>query len=88
MQTIPAQLAAIFRSAVKDAFAIDADPVIVPSGNEKFGDYQCNAAMGLAKTLAAAGQKTNPRRWRRRSRASCNWAASARSASLARGSSM
>ncbi len=29
--------------------------------NEKFGDYQSNAAMGLSKQLAAAGNKTNPR---------------------------
>ena len=27
------------------------DPLIQPSADEKFGDYQCNAAMGLAKKL-------------------------------------
>ena len=32
------------------------DPVIRPAGDPKFGDYQCNVAMSLAKTL-----KTKPR---------------------------
>ncbi len=27
------------------------DPMIAPSQDDKFGDYQCNAAMGLAKSL-------------------------------------
>ena len=62
MQTIPAQLDVIFRSAIREAFDIDADPIISPSQNPQFGDYQANCAMGLAKTLAATtGQKTNPR---------------------------
>ncbi|GAB4159596.1 MAG: arginine--tRNA ligase [Cyanobacteria bacterium J069] len=29
----------------------DADPVLVPASNPKFGDYQANGAMGLAKRL-------------------------------------
>jgi arginyl-tRNA synthetase len=62
MQTITAQLDAAFRSAITAAFGFDADPVIVPSANDKFGDYQANAAMGLAKEVASrTGQKTNPR---------------------------
>lgn len=41
---------------------MDADPLIGVSQNEKFGDYQSNAAMCLAKQIAEkTGQKTNPR---------------------------
>ena len=39
---------------VAESFAridIDGDPQIAASQDEKFGDYQCNAAMGLAKKL-------------------------------------
>src|SRR3954471_13563270 len=62
MSTIVSQLDSAFRAAIRAAFDIDADPLIGPSQNEKFGDYQSNAAMGLAKTLAEkTGQKTNPR---------------------------
>ena len=62
MQTITDQLDSRFRRAIESAFGIDADPILVPSANEKFGDYQANAAMSLAKTLTEkTGQKTNPR---------------------------
>lgn len=62
MQTIPTQLQQAFRSAIQSAFGIDADPMISVSQNEKFGDYQSNAAMGLARQVATqTGQKTNPR---------------------------
>ena len=33
---------------------VDADPMVRPAGNPKFGDYQANLAMGLAKRI---GQK-------------------------------
>jgi arginyl-tRNA synthetase len=56
MPSVPNQLDTHFRVAIKAAFNIDADPIVGPSQNEKFGDYQCNAAMGLAKQL-----KSNPR---------------------------
>ena len=49
----------IFSSALTQAFDIeltDLPPLVVPSSNAKFGDYQCNAALSLAKTL-----KQNPR---------------------------
>ncbi|MGC4032573.1 MAG: arginine--tRNA ligase [Tepidisphaeraceae bacterium] len=46
---------------LRDAFAhairglsvdlYDVEPAVVPSGNPQFGDYQCNAAMALAKKL-------------------------------------
>src|SRR5882757_9712311 len=62
MPTIVAQLDQAFRSAISAAFGFDADPLIAPAQNEKFGDYQANAAMGLAKLVAEkTGQKTNPR---------------------------
>lgn len=62
MQTTAAQLQVRFSQAIKNAFGLDADPLIGLSQNEKFGDYQSNAAMGLAKVVAErTGQKTNPR---------------------------
>jgi arginyl-tRNA synthetase len=60
--TITAQLDAAFRAAITAAFGLDADPLIGPSQNDKFGDYQSNAAMGLAKLVSEQTvQKTNPR---------------------------
>jgi arginyl-tRNA synthetase len=62
MPTIAAQLDRVFRDAIRAAFDLDADPLIGVAQNEKFGDYQSNAAMGLAKVLAErTGQKANPR---------------------------
>jgi arginyl-tRNA synthetase len=62
MQTISSQLDQAFQAAIQAAFAIDADPLIGVAQNEKFGDYQSNAAMGLAKQITEkTGQKTNPR---------------------------
>ena len=62
MQTIISELEAAFRNAITAAFDIDADPLIGVSQNQTFGDYQSNAAMGLAKRIAEkTGQKTNPR---------------------------
>ncbi|MEO6434838.1 MAG: arginine--tRNA ligase, partial [Tepidisphaeraceae bacterium] len=62
MPTILSQLDAAFRSAIQAAFGIDADPILAVSQNETFGDYQSNAAMGLAKQVVEkTGQKTSPR---------------------------
>ncbi len=62
MKTIQQLLESAFRAAISRAFSIDADPIVGPAQNEAFGDYQANAAMGLAKTIAAnTGEKTNPR---------------------------
>src|SRR5215203_1493614 len=62
MQTIVSQLDHAFRAAIQAAFGVDADPLISVAQNEKFGDYQSNAAMGLAKELGLkTGQKANPR---------------------------
>ena len=62
MQTIASQLEAAFCVAIRQAFGLDADPLIGLSQNQTFGDYQSNAAMGLAKRVGEqTGQKTNPR---------------------------
>ena len=62
MQSIADKLGAAFRAAIRAAWDIDADPLVVPAQNERFGDYQSNAAMGLAKLVAQrTGQKANPR---------------------------
>jgi arginyl-tRNA synthetase len=62
MQTITVQLSHAFRAAIAAALGFDADPLISVSQNPQFGDYQSNAAMGLAKQVAQnTGQKTNPR---------------------------
>ncbi|MDB5301108.1 MAG: arginyl-tRNA synthetase, partial [Phycisphaerales bacterium] len=62
MQTIVSQLDLAFRSAITAAFGVEADPLLGASQNEKFADYQSNAAMGLAKVVSEkTGQKTNPR---------------------------
>src|SRR2546421_347029 len=62
MQTIVRQLEAPFRAAIHAAFGFEADPMIAVAQNDKFGDYQANAAMGLAKQVAEkTGQKANPR---------------------------
>jgi arginyl-tRNA synthetase len=55
-------LESAFRAAIIAAFGVEADPLIAQSQNEKFGDYQSNAAMGLVKILAEkTGAKSNPR---------------------------
>jgi arginyl-tRNA synthetase len=61
--TIASQLDRAFRAAIHAAYGIDADPLVGPAQNEKFGDYQANAAMGLARTIGQGSgqQKTNPR---------------------------
>jgi len=48
-------LEAALRAAVASAFpgAADADPMVRPSADGRFGDYQANGAMGLAKRLGA-----------------------------------
>ncbi len=62
MPTITQQLETAFRAAIKAAFDLDAAPLIGASQNEKFGDYQSNAAMGLAKVVSdKTGQKTSPK---------------------------
>src|ERR1700722_4562029 len=62
MNTIAGQIDHAFRAAIIAAFGIDAAPLVSPAQNEKFGDYQANAAMGLAKIIAEKTEaKTSPR---------------------------
>lgn len=62
MKPIVHQLSDAFRAAIQSAFGFDADPVVTPAQNLAFGDYQCNAAMGLVKRVSeATGTKANPR---------------------------
>ncbi len=62
MQSIVSQLEAAFRLAILEAVGFEAEPLMAVSQNEKFGDYQSNAPMGLARLMAErTGQKTNPR---------------------------
>ena len=62
MPTILKQLETTFAQAIRTAFGFDADPALTLAQNEKFGDYQANVAMGLAKRLESeTGQKTTPR---------------------------
>ena len=48
-----ASLEAALRAAIASAFpeVADADPVVRPAGDPRFGDYQANGAMPLAKRL-------------------------------------
>lgn len=44
----------IFTTALVNAFGeefANIDPLVVPASNPKFGDYQCNIALPLAKSL-------------------------------------
>ncbi|XP_002403306.4 arginine--tRNA ligase, cytoplasmic [Ixodes scapularis] len=52
----------LFRQAVRAAFPDVEDPLVpvLPSSNEKFGDYQCNAAMPLSQALKKAGKPMSP----------------------------
>ncbi|XP_076319438.1 arginine--tRNA ligase-like protein isoform X2 [Tachypleus tridentatus] len=52
----------IFRQAVTEAFPEIEDPPVpvLPSNQEKFGDYQCNSAMPIAQLLKAKGRKCSP----------------------------
>ncbi|MBF2057797.1 MAG: arginine--tRNA ligase [Cyanobacterium sp. T60_A2020_053] len=48
------QLNDIFATAIEEAFGDEINviqPLIVPASNPKFGDYQCNSALPLAKQL-------------------------------------
>jgi arginyl-tRNA synthetase len=50
-ETLSAWAVAAFKSAFGDALTDTSAVGVVPSGNPQFGDYQCNAAMSLAKQL-------------------------------------
>jgi arginyl-tRNA synthetase len=62
MPSLTSILTRRFKEAIQSAFGVDADPLVGPAQNEKFGDYQANAAMSLAKVVAErTGEKANPR---------------------------
>lgn len=63
MININRRLQEIFGCAIKAAFPdLESPPLIVtPSQQPKFGDYQCNSAMGISQMLKAKDQKVNPR---------------------------
>jgi arginyl-tRNA synthetase len=84
MQTIVSQLEKIFRAAIAAAFDLDADPLLAVAQNEKHGDYQSNAAMGLAKVVSEkTGQKTNPRAVAEQIKAKLDLSAMAQDVSIA-----
>ena len=84
MQTLAHQIEQSFRVAIAAAFNFDADPIITPAQNQTFGDYQSNAAMGLAKRLAKeTGQKANPRQVAQQILAKLDLAAIAQDVSIA-----
>ncbi|XP_048193302.1 arginine--tRNA ligase, cytoplasmic [Perognathus longimembris pacificus] len=63
MININSRLQDVFRCAIRAAYPdLDNPPLIVtPSQQPKFGDYQCNSAMGISQMLKAKEQKVNPR---------------------------
>src|SRR5687767_4324991 len=62
MPSLTSILSERFKEAIRSAFGMDADPLVGPAQNEKFGDYQANAPMSLSKVVSEkSGQKANPR---------------------------
>lgn len=62
MRTVVAQLADVFRTAIRQSLQVEADPLVTPSQNPAMADYQSNAAMPLAKQVGQqTGTRTNPR---------------------------
>ncbi len=62
MNPIQTQISTAFRSAIQSAFGFESDPMVTVAQNLNFGDYQCNAAMGLVKRVSeSTGAKANPR---------------------------
>ncbi|MFA6093798.1 MAG: arginine--tRNA ligase [Elusimicrobiota bacterium] len=49
MKTPRELLSERFKTAIRSALDLEADPLVMPAQNPEFGDYQSNAAMGLAK---------------------------------------
>ncbi|XP_072803357.1 arginine--tRNA ligase, cytoplasmic isoform X2 [Vicugna pacos] len=63
MININSCLQEVFGCAIKAAYPdLENPPLIVtPSQQPKFGDYQCNSAMGISQMLKTKEQKVNPR---------------------------
>jgi len=63
MPTLQTILDQKFRQAIHAALGFDADPLVAPAQNEKFGDYQANAAMSLAKAVQDRAIETAQYGW-------------------------
>ncbi|XP_034869797.1 arginine--tRNA ligase, cytoplasmic [Mirounga angustirostris] len=63
MININSRLQDVFGCAIHAAYPdLENPPLIVtPSQQPKFGDYQCNSAMGISQILKTKEQKVNPR---------------------------
>lgn len=50
----------LFQKAINEAYPNVADPpvVVTTSNNPKFGDYQCNSAMPLARLLSSGNDQS------------------------------
>jgi len=51
LEQLDSRFARAMRDAFGDAIPDNAPTLISPSRNPEFGDFQCNAAMGLAKRM-------------------------------------
>jgi arginyl-tRNA synthetase len=60
MKPVITQVSELFQQALRTAFPSVAQEVLVVKGNPKFGDYQCNNAMGLFKEHGKALNFANP----------------------------
>lgn len=60
MKPVYGQVKALFATALKSAFPSVPQEVMVVKGNPKYGDYQCNNAMGLFKDHGKALGFANP----------------------------
>jgi len=62
MTNIQSALVSIFQAAIQDAFPkVQGVPVALTlAQNPKFGDYQCNSAMAMAKLLKTSGENLPP----------------------------
>ncbi len=53
MRPIQLSVRDVFQAAIRDAIPGATVPVSVMTANPKYGDYQCNNAMGLAKAYGS-----------------------------------
>lgn len=62
MPLIIDQIRSAVSQTVRELYQLDVDPVVTPTADEKFGDYQSNLAMSLTRKLVTAdAAKPNPR---------------------------
>lgn len=61
VQILRERFLAAMRQAFGDALPDGADPMITPSRNPQFGDYQANAAMALSKAMGLKPRETAER---------------------------